>query len=226
MKQFIKTSLLFLFIFSCSYSFGQNAIGVKFGGNLATWNGDEEILGGDPGSNLGFLFGGVFEINISDLISIQPELLYLQKGIKDETSFNDPIQGPLSSKSKITLNYIELPILLKLKFGDTQGTNFFFTAGPSFGYAANGKSLFEFETVIDGETIEDDIEFDDEDEFSRLELSASLGAGVSFSVGPGKLFFETRYLLGVTNLVDDETDAKIKNVGFSLSAGFLFSLGK
>ena len=198
----------------------QNAIGAKVGFNLATYLGDTEFID-NKGSHFGLQFGGLFEYDVNDLLSIQTELLYIQKGVSAEISL---LGSDL--ESEIVFNYIDVPLLAKLKFGNREELNFFVTAGPNFGYAASGET--EESTVFMGETIVEsmDIDFEEEEGFSRFEIGVSIGAGVDFPLGPGNIFGEARYLIGLTNLNDVELDDEsLRNSGFGISVGYLYFLG-
>ena len=228
------TKILFLltFIFSASYTHSQTSIGLKGGIQLATWDADLEDSFGleDPKTKIGIQFGAIYEISLSDLISIQPEFLYIQKGARFEPEDYYGYgyyygAGEIEVENKFFFNYLELPVLLKFKFGDNNNTNFFLTAGPSFGYLSNGK--IEFELTTDGrtQTQSEDIEFEDDDDISRFDLSASFGAGVGLPLGIGRLTFETRYLLGLSNLnSNNDFDDNIKNRGLAISLGYMIPL--
>ena len=222
----IKTKFFVLFLFCSSFIFGQSAIGFKFGGHLGQFSGFEVFeFGGNNTQeyNFGFQIGLIYEIAINDQISIQPELLYLQKGYKIKFEFMDSF----SSEQEVTINYLELPILAKMKFGDTESLNFFAIVGPSFGYALSGDG--KFTEITNGETTTDteEIEFSENDEFERLDVSAAIGGGMSIPINLFNLFFEGRYLLGVSNLNDDEFDqTSINNRGISFVAGIMIPLKK
>ena len=226
----MKTILVITITFSSFFAYCQNSIGLKAGVQLATWSVDSEddTSLDNPKTKTGFQFGAAFEISVSDLISIQPEFLYIQKGAKFELSdyyygyYYNP--GDIEGEFRVKFNYLELPVLLKLKFGDVNNTSFFLTAGPSFGYLSNGKTEFEVTFQGDTETETEDIIFDDDDGLSRFEVSASLGAGVGLPLGSGRLTLETRYLLGLSNLVDDDFDDSIKNRGLGITLGYMIPL--
>ena len=113
---------------------------------------------------------------------------------------------------------MEIPILAKYMFGGNNGPQFFATAGPSFGFGLNGKIKA---------TGEDDEDLDfDENMITKLDISLSIGAGAQFAVGPGELFVDARYLLGLNSLDDSEDPEDSKNRGIGISAGFLFPIGE
>lgn len=72
-------------------------IGAKAGLNLATFTGDA-LTGLD--TRAGFHIGGLVEVPISEKFSVQPEILYSEKGSQ---FFSD----------KVNLSYIDLPVLAK-----------------------------------------------------------------------------------------------------------------
>src|SRR5574340_1295439 len=80
--------------------------GVMGGMNLASFHGD----GTDGLSNrVGFLLGGWAKIPVSPLFSVQPELMYTQKGAK--------ISGPDGNggtiEASVKPSYLELPVLAR-----------------------------------------------------------------------------------------------------------------
>jgi outer membrane protein with beta-barrel domain len=207
MKNFTKLALLMLFAFLSLNVNAQIAIGPKIGVNIATIGGDD-VETDDIGSIVGLQFGAAAEIGINEMFAIQPELLYFQKGASiDLGTFGEIDQ---------VLNYLEIPILVKVMFGAEDGPQFFATVGPSFGFGLNGK-------VKSGDD-EEDIDFD-EDMITKLDIGASIGAGAQFAAGPGKLFVDVRYLLGLNSTDDSEADLKIMHRGIGIAAGFLFPLG-
>ena len=121
-----------------------------------------------------------------------------------------------------------MPILAKLKFGNQESTHLFVNIGPTLGYALSVKLVFETEFNGESTTETEDLEFEEGDGFERLEVGAALGAGVGIPVGPGNLFFEARYGLGLSNLNNDESLEGVnhKNRGIGFSAGITIPLQK
>ncbi len=146
---------------------------------------------------------------INDMFSIQPELLYVQKGYKIGED-----EAYLKGKS----NYLEVPVLAKIGFGGEQVRGFV-TGGPTLGYWTGGKSTVKFGDMEDSE----DYEFEDED--NRLELGASFGIGAAYKVGAGELNLDVRYGLGFSSLYEAEgNEPKTRNRVFGVSLAYLFSL--
>jgi hypothetical protein len=106
-----------------SPEFGIRA-GVNFA-NITDTNADRRI---------GFMGGvyGDFMISNSNL-SIQPELLYTQKGVKKKVD----VQGGGTVKGKVRLDYIEIPILVKYNFVSSGSVNPNLYVGPYVGFNVN-----------------------------------------------------------------------------------------
>ena len=105
----------------------QNAtFGIRVGASANTLSGDNDKFGNKRDSYsyaLGGLAGVTANFAFSDMISLQPELLYSLKG----TQIND-------SKDRLDLHYIDLPILLRV---NAKGP--YFEAGPQVGYLISAK---------------------------------------------------------------------------------------
>lgn len=214
MQKLIKLLALFILVSFAASTYAQS-IGPKAGVNIASFTGDDSFDEDGNTSTIGLQFGAVVEIPVSDKFSIQPELVYLQKGAGTEFDvFGTKVE------TDFKLNYFEIPILAKVYL--TEGpTQVFVNVGPSIGFGLGGKTV----TKAGDEEEEEDIDFSD-DELTSLDLSLAVGAGVQFDAGPGKLFIDVRYLLGLTSLDDSEEPIDVLNRGIGASVGFLFPIGQ
>ncbi len=109
-------------------------IGLKGGANLASYTGTDK---NDTKAKYGFSAGATFNFPLSDMIAIQPELLYSQKGIKlDYSGANNSdaslfkSSGTVSGTFGQTLSYIDVPVLLRVNTGGGDGSGLFFEFGP------------------------------------------------------------------------------------------------
>ncbi|MCS7035936.1 MAG: porin family protein [Saprospiraceae bacterium] len=225
MKKVSKIALLLLLLLSATGLSAQGVgLGLRGGLHFANWSlndvaKDEFVF--DPKSATGLLFGALLEIRLSNNLAIQPEVTYIQKGTKiDETILS------VKSEGGYTINYLEVPIMLKVGTGFGVG-RFDVLLGPSFGYGLNGK--YEIKATSGGITVteEEDIDFE-KDEISRTDLGAQFGASVGLNLGSSaRLFVDGRYLLGFTNLDKHEhgsgEEPTVRNRGVALTAGLMFS---
>lgn len=83
----------------------------------------------------GLMVGVHLEISLSDVFSIQPELLEIQKGA--ETSV-EAESGPATVNWN--LEYVELPVLVKVKLGMNHLRALFGFAGPNGGIKTQAES--------------------------------------------------------------------------------------
>lgn len=168
-------------------------------------------------SKLGFTLGIGYNKSINDLFSVQPELNFIQKGLKGE--FSESSNGEsLTLEETYTLNYFELPVLVKVTFGD--GTKFFLNAGPSVGIGLGGKYKFKgtytFQGITESEEIDGKIKFGDASENeeevyfdNRLDFGVQVGGGAIIA---GKIMIDIRYGLGLSNLMDGEDNTSQNRV--------------
>ena len=199
------------------------SVGVRGGMNLANVaveDEDDVELDNRSGLDIGLLLN----IGISESFSIQPEIHYMQKGYRfelEEEFFGEVI----TIDQDVLLNYLEVPILAKLALGN-ETVQLMINAGPSLGYALNGK----VESEIFGEKEEEDIDFSDDgnEDFNRLDFSMLFGLGLGFNTGPATIFVDARYLLGLRSWGDpEEVDVPdVRNRGLGFGLGVLVPVGK
>jgi hypothetical protein len=176
--------------------------GVKGGFNMSNlYNNnadDENVL-------YGFNAGVYATLPIADFVAIQPELLFTTKGA--ELEYNSAFA---SGDAKFRLNYIELPLLVRVNVTK----NFNIHAG---GYASylvsskvSGNGTFDFDQDIDT------------DDLNKFDAGLSAGVGVDFN----PISIGLRYNYGLTTVGKERTvagttytfpDAKNSNLTLYLS---------
>jgi hypothetical protein len=205
------------------------SVGVRGGINLANIAfEDEDYLGIEPERRLSLDFGLLFNIGISENFSIQPEIHYMQKGYRSE--FEEMIfQETVSTDQNVLINYLEIPVLAKVGLGN-ETVQLMINAGPSLGYALNGRTEIEIDAFGMKEKEEEYIDLGDEEneDFNRLDFSLLFGAGIGFNTGPATIFVDARYLLGLTDLDDsgDEDIPAARNRGLGFGLGVLIPIGE
>lgn len=216
MKVISKIALLCFLLVSTSNLMAQLSIspGIRAGVNLANVSVDPD-LEFDTKSNMGMIIAVPVEIGIGESFAIQPEVMFVQKGFKVEEN----ILG-LNFKTQMIINQIDIPILAKYKFVNTESFQAYAAAGPVFGYALSGKQKIE----ALGQSEEEDIDFD-EFGYNRFETLVSVGAGAGIPIGPGVIVLDLRYLFGLSDLNDSEEDFEMRNNGFQGGIGFMFNFG-
>lgn len=168
----------------------------------------------------GFTVGVGYDFFISDRFSLQPEINFIQKGSKrNDIAYPDSYEYKLSTEYK--LNYLEIPVLVKAKFGGV--TKFYVTAGPTIAVGLSGTySLKSTFAGLPEEPISSKVKFskrpdnyDGYDQFAdnRIEAGVQVGGGVLLF---GKVNVEARYGHSFTGLFED-TDFKNRVIQFSAS---------
>jgi hypothetical protein len=219
MNYYAKSLVLLLFLVGANGLSAQVAVkaGVNFSNML--FEEDENSLE-DLARNgaVKFTAGVVFILPIGDVVAVQPELLFVQKGAESTyKSLGQQVTNDLN------YNYFDIPLLLRFSLGDTygEGLGIYFNGGVYAGYAINGKS----KTSSPLGTTETDFTFDSADDQRRLDFGLAAGGGLTL----GNLFFDLRYVHGTNNLLDDDADnsndgtfKKLQHRGLSLTAGLAF----
>ena len=195
--------------------------GIKAGANYSTLSGSGEI-GTDY--MLGYHAGLVAEFQLSPKFALQPELLYSLEGTK--SSFSMEMDDFFySSEQKITLGYLNLPVMGKFYVTD----GFSLQAGPQLSYLLSGKNEYTISSSFSedfdvNESGKEDIKKD----LKKLSFGLNFGLGYEFK---NDLFLQARYHVGLSDISNYETApedeeelefGKIKNSGFQLSVGYKF----
>lgn len=220
MRKFYFLAALAVMITMSSQAQEDISFGVKGGTNFATFGGRDFLV--DQKARIGFHLGVLVEIPISEKFSIQPELMYSQQGsrtaseITVTTGPNDP--GTRASSEVISkYDYISIPVLARYTI--VQGLSL--EAGPQFGFNINAEA--ELNGNLLGEDISSTEDFSDIT--NTFDIGLALGGSYELPVG---VFFQARYVLGLSNVDDSEVqegglnEDSLLNRMFQLSAGFKF----
>lgn len=204
-----KSIAVFMLIIAFStLTFAQLKLGIKVGGNIANLSGSDA---GNPDSKFGLAAGAFLEIQLNQILALQPELYYSMKGATDKiTMLGSTIDETVS------FDYIEVPLLLKLLI-PVQGSEISpaIFAGPFLGINTTASAKVEFQ----GQSAEQDIP-----NIKSTEFGLQFGGGIGLPVGNNELGFDIRYILGLTSLDDSAGNADVKNGVINFNAFYAFSL--
>ncbi len=188
MKKYVFITLVLAFVFSSSNA-QDLTFGAKAGANFATLGGDFD----NAETRTSIHLGGVLEVSISDVFSVQPEILYSSQGAGSDLDDDDVLK----------LDYINIPILAKYYVVD----NLSIEAGPQIGF------LLSAEVEEGGDT--EDIK----DITKSTDIGLNFGLGYKLDSG---LNFGARYYFGSDiNDIEEDSD-KITNSVFQLFVGYFF----
>lgn len=225
----MKTKMvLFAVCMACAF-FGkaQFSVGVKTGVNFA----DAKLSGISaallPNANIiATPTAGVnMQYRVTDQLSFQPEINYIQRGFQAKESFQFDVFDfpvPLGIKAITRINYLELPIQLKYKF-TTGNVQPYIMGGPSVSYAMNGKVREVANVLIDINIGTQNINLSNSN-FNRWEAGGRLAAGLAFKTVLGEIQLEGAYYHSMTDFFKNPiVDVHAYNKGLTLQAGWSYN---
>lgn len=191
---------------------------------------DEITLNLNPKLSSRFSIGGLIRYNVTDLFSVQSELLYTTRGTR--FSENVDIFGQiLKLDGNVTLTYIEIPLLFRVStslpdrgplFYQRPGFTFNAYTGGSFAYKTNAKFSGDLTGVLLGVDFEESFENSVWDQFTDTDFSFIVGAGFEYGVRT-RYTFDVRYVLSVTDIGNDpEFERDVRNGAVSVMMGIVF----
>jgi len=198
-KAALVFALMLLMIGAQAAICGEMKIGITGGVNIASLAGDDVE---DLDSRTAAYFGGFLEFPVTPLLSFQPELLYTMKGATESVEGTDVTYK---------LDYIEVPMLLRVNVPMQGNIMPFVVAGPGIGFNTTAK--------VEADGQEEDIE-----EIKGMDFGLIFGGGLGFPVSDGRytISLAVRYELGLTTIDDSDEEADVKNRAVSIGAGLSF----
>ncbi len=153
-------------------------------------------------------------------LGLLAELNYTQRGWTED--FSELPKNPDHAYSR-TLNYIELPLMTHIYFGDK--VKFIFNLGPQLSYMFSDKGTMNdalFLYIADRRDKDPDapigLQYEEVD--SKFDYGLLGGAGIAFDTGIGSFNLEGRYYFGLGDSFDS---SRSKAGNFSRSAHRYFS---
>ena len=204
----ITTIFLLINICNSQTILAQTQFGIRGGSNLANMSINFAGINVGTDINAGFFIGVLLDIPITEVLSIQPELHFVQKG------FQQSSEAPgLNFSNSLRLNSLDLPIHVKYKHGINDKVSAFGLLGFNFGLGLFGN----VESCDNGVFNSVDIEFGEENDFRRFDAGISIGGGVRLYE---YVTLDIRYVLGINNIEPSDFD------GFSTrTRGIQFGIG-
>jgi opacity protein-like surface antigen len=181
--------------------------GVKLGLTVTNFGGeDADDLGFlDFENKLGFAAGALMNIPLSPMVSLQPELMFVTKGAEVE------IFG--RNEGYLSLNYLEIPVLVRVDVPVAANVAPFVVAGPALGFLLSAKA-------VDRNGNTDNIK----DDFENVDLGFIVGGGLGIPLSSGGVIdIEVRYEVGLADINDDRNfNVELENRAFFILGGYRF----
>jgi hypothetical protein len=241
----------FICLISCQVLDAQVSIGAKGGISIPQLKGNNDNSRGYT-SRLDVYGGLLVNIPIGSGLSLQPEVVYSpqggqRKGMQEVSS--DALSGlslpPGMSiyanfKAVTMLNYLEIPVLLKLTGGER--LKYFACLGPHIAFLleartrTSGSSLLYADAggttpLSENGSALPPMDFSGTTSIreSIKEVNAGLqgGLGLQYPFGNGSVFLEGRAIIGLTNIqTHPEVDGHNKTGSLAVALGYLLKIHK
>ncbi|MBR4388663.1 MAG: PorT family protein [Prevotella sp.] len=186
----------------------------------------------------GFTARYVCEKYYSSICSVQAEVNFASIGWKENIldKYDQPVINAstgVAEEYSRTINYVQIPIFAHLGWGREQkGAQFFFQAGPQFGFYLSESTSANFNTNepnLDDRANQIHAQYDMPVEH-KFDYGIAAGLGMEYSVpGAGHFMIEGRYYYGLGNIYGDTKKdyfgkSNIGNIVIKLS--YLFDITK
>ena len=204
---------IFIILLFPVLSFAQISLGVTGGVNMGNFGGVEPDDASYT-SRTGINFGATFAYRFNKDISLTLQPMYSQRGSNIEVG-EDSRRDSLEIY-EVAIDYLTIPLFVRV---DADNGVAYFISGLEFGIPLSGEISHDA-TVKDISSV-----------LNTIDLLASIGMGLRFSLGKPDLLIEFRYYQGLVNLNSDNYDengneifGNIKNSGFQIMAGLEWEL--
>ena len=223
---------------------GQISVGFTIGSNFCKLKQDIDYSSvpdlkpdeHDISTTTGFIMGIPLEIGISERLGLFTLFSYYQKGAKVRSLIDSPDMY-VKSEGTTIFNYLELPIQAKY-YILKKDLKVFALFGPSFGYAISARAKYDlYSDYYDGngmvhEYYNEKLNAKDMADagFNRMDISLSLGAGLSYTLWKGEIYFNVTYAYGLIDMIKEIPEnylgLKQYHRGINTTVGFLVPLTK
>jgi hypothetical protein len=191
---------------------------LKIGPSYATVSFDDDLnrFGGDfhHKSKVGLIIGMGLEIPLGQDFSLQPELLFHQKGFTSEY-----VNLDVTESRTHTYNYLEMPLFAKMNFG-----NFYAAVGPYLSLGVGGKYKGTLSYTGQTQHFSGDVKFGEvPDNYNGQDLYLNVwdfGLQMAVGVKISGVVIDLRFGAGVTDINDtDYSTMETLNRSLQLTIG-------
>ncbi len=179
-------------------------IGIKAGVSVAN------VFGGklfDQKCRAGFCGGLFLTHRFSSVFAIQPEALFVMKGSRHSEGF-----GPNALYEVMSIEYMELPLLVRIRLPVSKSLDVHLLAGPSLAFNIRAR----VNSVIGGRSEEESL-----DNINGVDYGAVAGAGVDIPVRTGKVCLDVRYTFGLSP-ISNGPGGGVRNGAACFFIGYVF----
>lgn len=210
----------------------QTTLGGRVGLNIANASVDglANVISPDLSPIATFTGGITFNQTFDDRLSFSSGIFYKRKGFEASESLSLEVLDielpiDLSGSLKTRLDYIEVPLLLNLRFNNTAKVQPYIEFGPAFSYAVRGTVQPSVTVILELELKEQDLDLT-KDRYNRMEVSGQAVGGIKIPYGAGVFDLGVSYTHSITDSIDDTLlNIELRNYGFLVHAGWAMPIG-
>jgi len=170
-------------------------------------------------------FSLLYEKTLSDNLSIRTGLGYQERGFTAAAAYDLRLLGidlPVGIRVITEVDYLTVPMELKLSLGNGAVVTPYLSAGVAASYATGARLREIVSLLVDINVGRQKINLSNT-LFDRWELAGKAGLGLDIEAPNGKIFLEASYQAGLTNMLDDPILAiRLKNQNIAVGAGYRF----
>jgi hypothetical protein len=187
--------------------------GVRAGLAVADLRGDfADLVGADR--RVGLAGGGFLRVHFPGPVGLEAELLYVMKGATTEIDVTDE-SGTTLGTGTITyqLDYVEIPVLLRVALGGAGPVQPSLLLGPSLGVKVRSRLAYDGP----GPDMSADLNQVEDTDFGLVG-----GVGLEFGHGPARMLLDARYTLGLANVLGPPSLVEARTGTFTITGGVGF----
>lgn len=162
--------------------------------------------GFDTSLRIGYAAGGFVAVRFAGGLSIQPEVLFTQKGARFDVG-----ESGMTADVKFKADFLDVPVLARYTVG--KGVRGYVFGGPSFDFRLNA--------TVDSDILGESEEQDISEDLEAFEFALVFGGGIEL----GPILLEARWSEGLTDIAKPDPDGPpgdVKTRTYLLLFGFRF----
>ena len=236
MKKLAASFVLILMVVNAfAQSDSKLHFGLKAAPSLAWMRSDSKDFESD-GSRFGFIYGLVTEFNFADHYAFATGIDITYRGGKSKSIITNVVRNTANTADSITststfsttysIQYIELPLTLKLKTNEIGYLTYYLQAGvaPGINIRARLKYSSTTQTTIGGTTLtssDEDSGINIKENINNLNFSMIIGGGIEYTIsGSTVLLAGIQFNNGFLDVFD--SDIKVNSNYLALTIAVLF----
>lgn len=199
--------------------------GITLGPNLSSASGNDFSGNSFVGTELISTFHGglIFQFRPRRFFTIYSGMEYVMKGSNFSSNENAFSYG--SNSNQLRLNYLEVPLFVKINFDQYSDIRPNIFAGPTLGFLISGRDNFLL--PINARELSKPL-LDTESNYRSFDPGFAFGAGLDLDIGEWMIFtMGAQYVMGFRNTADSESvfvneELEFKNRNIRLNMGLMF----